>query len=152
MEQLVLSDQSAAFLKEAKKWAYFLAIMGFIGTGLMVVAGIFMSVIFSVIDVFANIPDKPDFPFGLIGLLYVALAVVYFFPAYYLYKFSSEMSQALLVRDESHLSSAFRFLKKHFKFIGIMIIVMIALYIIVIIVFVIVGVTSALSTNTGLFV
>ncbi|RLD85503.1 MAG: hypothetical protein DRJ02_10270 [Bacteroidetes bacterium] len=152
MEPFVLSDQSVGFLKEAKKWAYFLAILGFIGAGFLLLVGIMVSVLFSVIDVFAELPDKPDFPFGLIGIVYIALAVVYFFPAYYLYKFSKEISNALLVRDEAHLTSAFRFLKKHFKFIGIMIISLIAFYFVIIIIFVVVGLTTAMSSGTNLFV
>ena len=151
MEQIVLSDQSIGFLKEIKKWTFFLSILGFIGAGFMFLAGVMMSVIFSVIDIFADLPDKPNFPFGLIGLLYVAIAVVYFFPAYYLYKFAKETGEALMVGDENRLASAFRFLKKHFKFIGIMAIVMIALYVLIIIVAIIVGVTSALSNGNGLF-
>lgn len=152
MEQIVLSSQSVGFLREIKKWAFFLSILGFIGAGFLFLAGVMMSVIFSVIDIFADIPDKPNFPFGLIGLLYVALAVVYFFPAYYLYKFTKETGEALIVGDQNHLASAFRFLKKHFKFIGIMAIVMIALYVLIIIVAIIIGVTSALSNGNGLFV
>ena len=151
MEQLTLSEQAAGFLKETKKWAYFLAIMGFIGAAILLLIGIFMSVFFSAVDIFANLPERPDFPFpfGIIGMLYAVLAVVYFFPAYYLYKFSKEMSEALLIRDEAHLTAAFRFLKKHFKFIGIMVIVMIALYIVLVIGLVIFGMMSVLPAGGG---
>jgi hypothetical protein len=153
MDQLILSDQATGFLRETKKWTYFLAIMGFIGAAFMLLAGIFMTIVFSLIDVFANVPDKPDFPFGLLGLLYVVLAVVYFFPAYYLYKFSKEMGDALLARDETKLTSSIRYLKKHFKFVGIMVIAMIALYVVLIIVMVIVGIVSMQhATGTGSFV
>ena len=153
MDQLTLSEQSVSFLRETKKWTYFLAIMGFVGAAFMLLAGIFMTIVFSVVDVFANMPNKPEFPFALLGILYVFLAVVYFFPAYYLYKFSKEMSDALLAWDDTKLTSAIRYLKKHFKFIGIMIIAVIALYIVLIIVMVIVGVMSMQhATATGSFV
>jgi len=151
MDQLMLSDQATGFLRETKKWTYFLAIMGFIGAAFILLVGIIMTIVFSVVDVFANMPDKPDFPFpfALIGVLYIVLAVVYFFPAYYLYKFSKEMGDALLAWNETKLTSAIRYLKKHFKFIGIMIIAMIALYIVLIIVLVIVGVMSTLPAGAG---
>jgi len=103
MDQLILSDQATGFLRETKKWTYFLAIMGFIGAAFMLLAGVIMTIVFSVVDVFANMPDKPDFPFGLLGLLYVVLAVVYFFPAYYLYKFSREMGDELILEGEGKI-------------------------------------------------
>ena len=147
MEQLVLSDQSIGFLKETKKWTYFLSILGFIGVAIMVLAGLIMGVVFSVVDVFSEIPNKPNFPLGLIGFIYIILAGVYFFPVYYLYKFSKDVGYALMVRDETRLAAAFRFLKKHFKFIGIMIIVLIALYIVILIAFVIIGVAGVFSNG-----
>lgn len=152
MEQLKLSDEATAFLREAKTWSLFLSILGFIGVGMMVLAGIFVGVFFSVMDIFENIPNTPDFPFGLLGFLYIILAVVYFFPVYYLYKFSNDLGSALLAHDEVRLTSAFRFLKKHFKFIGIMIICLIAFYIILMIVFAILGATGVFSGGGSMFV
>jgi len=151
MENILLSDQSIKFLKETKKWTYFLAILGFVGVGIMVLAGLFMGIIFSVIDVFGEIPNKPNFPFGVLGFIYVIMGVIYFFPVYYLYKFSQDLGYGLQTMDEVKLSSAFRFLKKHFKFIGILIIVLIAFYILIIIVMVIAGVAGAFSGGDYLF-
>ena len=154
MEPLKLSDQSIGFLREAKTWTFFLSILGFIGVAFMVLAGILVSVVFTMIDIFKDMPNAPNFPFplGLIGLIYIILAVVYFFPVYYLYKFSKDIGTALLYFDEERLASAFRFLKKHFKFIGIMIICLIGFYIAVLITFVILGFTGVFSNAGSMFV
>ncbi len=93
----------------------------------------------------------PSFPFGLFGFLYIILAVIYFFPVYYLYKFSKDIGSALLYNNEEHLTSSFRFLKKHFKFIGIMIICMIAFYFVIFIVFAIIGAAGAFSNSSSMF-
>lgn len=151
MNELKLSDQSIDFLREAKTWAFFLSILGFIGIALMVLAGIFMGVFFTVIDTFKDVPNMPDFPLGLFGFLYIILAVVYFFPVYYLYKFSNDIGSAILSNDEVRLTSAFMFLKKHFKYIGIMIICLIAFYIILFVVIAIVGVAAGLPNDTSIF-
>jgi len=152
MEQLKLTDESVAFLREAKSWATFLAILGFIGSGLMVLAGIFVTVFFSVINALKNIANMPDFPFSLFGLFYIILAVVYFFPAYYLYKFADNLGYAFRIHDEVRLTSAMRFLKKHFKFIGIAAICLIVLYVIMIIVFMAVGFSTGFQHHSPKFI
>lgn len=152
MEPLKLTDQSIGFLREAKTWTFFLAILGFIGVAMMVLAGIFMGIFFTVIDVFKDVPNLPNFPFGLFGFFYIILAVVYYFPVYYLYKFSKDLGSALLYQDEERLTSSFMYLKKHFKYIGIMIICLIAFYIVAMIILMIVGVSGALAGSSPMFV
>lgn len=152
MENIMFSDQSIGFLKVTKKWTYFISIIGFVGVGFMVLAGLLMGIIFSVIDVFSGVPDVPDFPFGILGFIYIIMAVIYFFPVYYLYKFSQDLGYGLRLMDEVRINSAFRFLKKHFKFIGILIIVLIAIYIIFIAGIVIASVAGAFSGGNSLFV
>ena len=123
--ELVISETSETYLAEIKKWANFLAIMGFVGVGFMVLAAIFITVVFSII------PDEQNmfpFPASLLGVIYLIMAVVYFFPARYLYMFSTKMKYALLNKDNDFLETSFGYLKSHYKFIGILVIVMLTLY------------------------
>ena len=132
---LQLDHQAIEALRESAKWSMFLAIMGFIGVGLMVIAAIFMG------SVFAMIPDTSNGmgynPIGamkgFITILYLVLAGVYFFPVYYLYKYASGMKNALNFRNSNLVSNAFVSLKQHHKILGIMIIVLISLYVLFII-------------------
>jgi hypothetical protein len=47
LNELKLNNHSIGFLKETAKWANFLAIMGFIGIGLIVILAFFMGAVLS---------------------------------------------------------------------------------------------------------
>ena len=125
-----VNDQIKSYLMTASKWSKFLSIIGFIGVGLMVImAIIFMMGLFPMQEM--KVMNQSPFmrlPFVFVGFIYIVIAAISFFPVFYLYKFSSEMKQALIRNDEQILTSGFENLKKMFTFYGIMTIVMLALY------------------------
>ena len=117
--------------------------MGFIGVGLMVLAAIVMTITLS------TLPDEVS-SFGFFGamknflsLFYLLMAVLYFFPIYYLYKYSSSVKTALQFNDSNLLADAFVNLKSHHKFLGISVIVILSLYLLIIVGAVITMVGSA---------
>ena len=128
--------ESLGFLNTTAKWTKFLAIMGFIGIGIMLIAGLFMGVVFSV---FNYIPTNTPMPFPMrwFGLIYIILAVVYIFPVIYLNNFSNYISKAVTLRETVFLTIALNNIKRHFKYMGISTIVLIASYFIAMVVFVI---------------
>ena len=95
-EKLSLNDLAIEALRESAKWCMFLAIVGFIGIGFMILAGGFMMVAMSTI---ANNPAFGGVPLGglkaYIGLIYIVIAALYFFPIYYLYKYATGTKRAL---------------------------------------------------------
>ncbi|KFF05166.1 hypothetical protein [Flavobacterium reichenbachii] len=122
-------DQSAKdFLKETAKWAYFLSIMGFIFIGLMVVIAIFAGTIFSTLGGMQGMGGLTGGMGGLIGVFYFIIAVVYFFPIYYLNKFAVNAKRAFRENDSAALTSSFEYLKSHYKFIGILTLSILILY------------------------
>jgi hypothetical protein len=131
LEQLTINSASKMFLKETAKWAFFLSIMGFIGIAFIIVLGVFSGVIFKAI------PQTALIPFDLSLVLTVTcliVAVLYFFPAYYLLRFSNKMKRALASKDDEILAGAFEVLKSHYKFIGVFTIITLSLYALLIIV------------------
>lgn len=120
--ELVLEIQAEVYLKETRKWAKFLAIVGFIFMGIMVIASLVMFIYSSCYSSFM------PFPMWGIGFCYLVLAGVYFFPIYYLLQFSNKAKQALLGRSTETLTESMKYLKSHYKFIGIFTIVMLTLY------------------------
>ena len=148
--KLELNDLAVAALREGAKWCLFLSIVGFIFIALMVIMGAFMAVMMSAI------PSDPyggamgpmgASPFnaikGYLGAFYILLALLYFFPVYYLYKYANGTKQALESGNSDVLSNALVNLKSHHKFLGIMTIIMISLYILGIIGVVIFAAKSA---------
>jgi hypothetical protein len=131
LEQLTINTASKMFLKETAKWAFFLSIMGFIGIAFIIVLGVFSGVIFKAI------PQTGLIPFDLSLVLTVTcliVAVLYFFPVYYLLRFSNKMKRALASKDDEILADAFEVLKSHYKFIGVFTIITLSLYALLIIV------------------
>ena len=126
-------DQAArAHLGEAAKWARFLAIIGFIMCGLIVLIGLFFG---SFMGVFMNRygGSNPynDLPAGdgftaAIAVYYIVIALLYFFPCLFLYRFASRMKVALGNNDQEMLNSSFQNLKATFRYVGIITIIFLA--------------------------
>ena len=125
---LVVSPIASGYLTETGKWGKFLAVVGFCFVGLMVVGGLFAGTIFSTMGS-AN-PDMP-FPGFLVGVIYIVLGLLYFFPFYYLFKFATDLKTALMSTNNQLLDSAFENLKSHYKYIGILMIIMLCIYVLV---------------------
>ncbi len=143
--ELSFSNEIKTYLNTASKWATFMAVMGFIGTVLIVLAGISMTIFGTVLP---NLMPHyntvlPNMFFPMMGLLYILMAALYFFPSLYMYRFASKAKKALVNNTQEELNESFRNLKKWFKFIGIMIIIGICSYIVMIPVFAILSVTNA---------
>ena len=69
--------------------------------------------------------------FGIIGFIYLGMAVIYFFPIYYLYLFAQKIKKAVNSTSQSDLEGGFENLKSCFKFLGIFTIVIISVYILI---------------------
>ncbi len=121
----VLNETAKEYLKETAKWTRFLAILGFIGIGLMVFGGLSMGVFGSMASSEFNALPFPSFVFTLI---YLGVAALYYFPVSYLWKFSNKMREALAGNNEDDYTSAFENLKSHYKFIGILAAIVMGLY------------------------
>lgn len=129
------------YLEEIRKWSKFISIVGFVGIGLMVLAGLGVSVVSSVTQgAFAGASEVPV-PMFLYGFIYLIVGVIYFFPVLYLYRFSSRMKTALFDDDQSLLTESFENLKSHYKFIAVMTIVILSLYALILLIAMIVGVS-----------
>ena len=123
--QIGIGPEIKGFLLEIAKWSKFLSIIGFIGIGIIVLAALFFMTIGASFGAFGNL--------GAIGsvaisFIYLLLAALYFFPVYYLYNSSRGIKNGIISNDQSLLTTGFKNLKSHYKFIGIMIIVCLSIY------------------------
>lgn len=150
--KLNLNEIAIAALRESAKWCMFLAIVGFIFIGLLVIGGLIVTIAMSAFSSIANDPYSQlgeNNPFmaikGFIGLIYIVIALLYFFPIFYLYNYAKGTKQALQSGNTEVLSKALVNLKSHHKFLGIMTIVMISLYVLFFIGMIIFAATMASS-------
>ena len=123
--EITLTQNSINYLSEIGKWSMFFAILGFIGIALMILVGFFAGTIFSALPQ-GNAMPIPGFLFGLI---YIILGGVYYLPMKYLYNFAAKISIAVRKKEAPLLEESLMNLKSHYKFMGIMYIVIFSLYI-----------------------
>lgn len=140
-DQLIISDQAKTYLKETAKWANFLSIVGFVIVGLMILFGLFFGAIIGAFMSGMQDESIPAMSGGLMGLIYVIIAIIYLMPTLYLYRFGRRTKEALKADDTDALTRAFKQLKSCFKFLGIMMIVVLAIYAVMIVFAMIVGST-----------
>lgn len=119
-----LTEQAKKYLMEASKWANFIAIVGFIAIGLLIIMS------FSIGTIMANLPEgslgglSPKF----FSFFYLIAAGIYFIPVFFLFQFGQKTRQALLDDDHNLLTFGLKKLRSHYKFIGILFIIFISLY------------------------
>lgn len=123
--ELTLTTGSKMFLKESAGWTKFISIVGFVFLGILVIVALFAG---SIIGAAMQSSGMEMMGGAFITVLYLAMAVLYFFPIYYLFQFSSKMKAALAQQSSALLEEAFSNLKSHYKFMGILLVIVLAIY------------------------
>jgi hypothetical protein len=130
-----LNDQSKAYLYEIARWATILSIIGFVVIALLIMVS------FSVGTLLANSPygDLGISP-QVLSTTYLIIAGVYFIPIFFLYQFGLKTKYEIDNNDTDLLTFGLKKLKSHYKFIGIVMIIMFGLNIL----FLLIGMLTAL--------
>jgi len=126
---ITLTLQAESFLRNTAKWGKFIAIVGFVFTGFMVLAGLFSGLIMG--GIFNQNTVAGSFSSGFLTT-FSFISVLYFIPLFYLYKFSIRMKGALDTRDDEMAAQSLGSLKSLFTFLGILTILVIGFYILTI--------------------
>lgn len=140
---LTIDPLTKSHLYETAKWARFLSIVGMISLALMILFGLFFSTIFSSLsnNSFDGAEPSTEWTTGMgmaMGIIYIIIAIIWFFPLLYLLRFSNTIKSAVNSNDQNALNVSFQNLKACFRYIGIVTIIIIALYALIL-VFAIVG-------------
>ena len=130
---LSIDPLTKSHLNETAKWARFLAIVGMVLLGLMIIFGIFFS---TMMAASSNPFEEPveggsglmsGFGVG-IAILYIILAVIWFFPLLFLLRFANGIRASLHGNDQNALNVSFQNLKSCFRYVGIITIIILAMY------------------------
>jgi hypothetical protein len=142
---ITLDFEAQGYLREAAKWSYFLGIVGFILTGLILICAFFVGTIFSRMPQYSTGVSTaiPSAIGSFMGFIYVLVAVFYFFFSFYLYQFGYRIKNGLMYNDTLQVTNALGKLKSFFKLWGITTIVVLCFYALIILIAVIVGVGAA---------
>jgi len=138
-ESLIMTKDTLGSLDRIIYWAKFLSILGFIGVAFMLIGALSIALV--------GISIMGSEVAG-ISVVYLVLAAIYFMPMYYLFKFATHARQGLTHKSQYETDQGLIYLAAHYKFIGIMAIVLLSLYVLIFI-----GVFAAgigLATGAGL--
>ena len=127
---LNLSPSVQKYLKTAARWAKFLALMGFVFVGLMILAGLFIGVIYNITESDMMMDQEMSIPSLLLSFLYISLAVILLIPNLFMNSFANKMVKSIENRDEILLSKSFRSLKNWFLYFFLSVVVLIILYVV----------------------
>ncbi len=128
-----LTSESAKYLLIAAKWSKFLALIGFIMTSLMIVAGILMSFVLTKVQYSDLVPMNSPFSARALSVFYISIAAIFLIPVSFLHAFSNKAINAVNTGNSEYLTSSFRNLKSLFVFVGISTLVLLSLYTLILI-------------------
>jgi hypothetical protein len=143
--KIEIGHESLNYLDTTRKWTMFFSILGFIGLGIMLIfgllAGTFIKLITSLVSGASTISGTEGVEgltapaavvggaIGIIIFVFVLIfAVIYFFPLLYLFRFSKHTKNAVANMDANEMLLGFKNLKSYWKYMGILVIVVLAIY------------------------
>jgi hypothetical protein len=126
---LHLDETAVLHLKETSKWAKFLSIVGMVMMAFVLIIGLIM--VFSV-GMFSSMSPNLGPASGMmgvgIGILYLLMAALYVYPIWKLYQFANFSQQAIASRDSQLLTQAMEAQKSMYKFMGILLAILLSIY------------------------
>ena len=146
-----LSKMSKTYLMEIAKWSKFFGIIGFIFVGLIAVLSIFAGTVFSTISDINPAFQQAEFgafqrATGIgFAMIYLLMALLYFFLSLYIFKSTKSMKLGLINNDNSQLEEGFKNLKSTFKFWGVFTAIIVGVYAIIFVFGILGGLFAALA-------
>jgi hypothetical protein len=124
-KSIEIGPETLKYLETTRKWTMFFAIIGFIFLGLILIFGILAGTFLSV---FKSSEMGSGIPQVLVFAIIILMALLYYFPVMFLFRFSKHTANAVHTLNKEELHKAFRYLKSYFVYIGILLIVVLVIY------------------------
>ena len=123
-----------SLLTQTKPWVRFMSILGFVGCGFLVISGMIMGAV----GTFSQMGPAG----GFIGFVYIAMAVLYVFPALFLFRYADGIRDLARLRTPRALEGALDQQRRFWRFVGIFTIVVLGLYVVGLLIAMIVGIAA----------
>jgi hypothetical protein len=128
------------YLMETARWGKFLAILGYVGLGFLLILSLLMifgmSFLSNSLSGMSQLYQTGSLSLVSVGMMYILIIAIYFFPIYFLHIFSLRIKSGLLTNNASDMELGFKNLKSLFKFMGIVSIVVLSIYVLALIIIV----------------
>ena len=131
-------------LKETRPWVLFLAILGIVVTGFMLLAALTMLLAGGLMASKAGMPaGMPSGMMAAMSVAYLILAIIYLYPIIKLFKYSGAIKRLSHSGAAADLDEAMRQQKSFWKFIGVLTLIMMVIYFIAIVAMIVGGFSAA---------
>lgn len=136
---LVVSEDMRSYIYDMAKWANFLAIVGFVISGFLILTSFTIGSAMRTDPKLAAAMAASAFsPLG-VTIFCLVCAFSVFYPSLLLFKYASKAKLGVLYGEQASLDEAFGKMKSLFKFWGVITIALLSLYI----VFIVIGIITA---------
>ena len=120
---LQIDSLSHSHLTETSKWAKFIAIAGFIFSGMIIIGAIYViNLMMEVRNTYGSFRrDTSSLMLG--GVFYIVIAIIWTITSIYQLRFATKLQNALLGNNQDELQSAFLNFKIYYRISGIVTII-----------------------------
>ena len=127
---LVVTEDIRSHIYETAKWARFLAIVGFLTSGVLIMVAFSASAFENALTQTPGGQQMAELGSTMLTVIMLLSALLYFYPSLMLFKYASAAKTAVLYQEQESLSVAMAKMKSFFKFWAILTIVTISFYVI----------------------
>lgn len=113
-------ERAVTLLRQTKPWVRFISVITFIASAFMVLGGVFM-MIGSLEGGLSGVP-------AAIGIVYVVMALLYIMPAIFLWNYANRIAVFVEERSTGTLAAALEAQKSFWKFVGILMLIVLVIY------------------------
>lgn len=136
-----ITQEGAQYLNETARWGKILAVVGFIFSGLIMLAGIM--VMFLGRSFTEALGPGGGAIGAMAGFIYLVLGAIYIYPSLKLLRFSNAIPEGLRSGDQQIVTMALQNLKSVFKFWGLLTLILIGIYGLIILLAMVFGAASS---------
>lgn len=130
-----VTAKTIEMLRQTGPWVRFLSILGFVLAALMLVGGVFGGII----------GLATGEPFGLITLIYIPFALIYLVPSVYLNRYAGRIKDFEASPQLDRLDSALEAQKSFWRFVGILMVVLLVAYALILVGVLVAAILGALG-------
>ncbi len=128
-----VSEAALAHLAGTKPWVRLISVVMFIGAAFILIIAIVFAVAGTAIMANAKLGAYGAGVTAGIGIAYGIFALLYIYPALKLWKYASRIGDLLHTRDPLALEMALNEQRSFWKFVGVLVLVMLVLYAVIIV-------------------
>jgi hypothetical protein len=127
-DKIDIDQDSLRSINTLRKWTMFHAVLGFIFLGLFVITGAIAGTFLTAFSTGKSGPGLNEL--SVMAIIFI-LAVAYFFPVLFLFRFSKYSAHVVHTQNKKDLSKALKNLKAYFVYLGVILIICLVLYFVV---------------------